>query len=67
MLQILLLVCSLSVAPADCDKTTALDFIYGPVVANELQCGLYGQGLLASLAIRPQEGEYLKVSCTKVK
>ncbi len=43
MFQVLVLVCSIGVAPMDCQTDTAIETIRGPEAANEIQCGLYGQ------------------------
>ncbi len=67
MFQVLVLVCSIGVAPMDCQTTdTAIETIRGPEAANEIQCGLYGQAYFAEMgqyALR--DGQYLKVMCTR--
>jgi len=66
MFQILVLVCSVGVAPADCQTNTAIKVIRGPEAANELQCGLYGQAYFAEMGNHELvNGEYLKVMCTR--
>ena len=66
MFQILALVCSVSIAPADCQTDTAIKTLSGPEAANEVQCGLYGQAYFAEKGqYALTEGEYLKVMCTR--
>jgi hypothetical protein len=66
MFQVLILVCSVSLTPADCQVDTALDLINGPTVASEMMCGLHGQAYIAQTSIRPQAaGEYVKVKCLR--
>jgi hypothetical protein len=66
MFQILVLVCSISVAPPDCQTDTAIKTIQGPEAANEIQCGLYGQAYFAQVSQHQLGGdEYLKVMCTR--
>lgn len=67
MFKVLILVCSVSVSPADCQINTALDVITGPEASNEIQCGLFGQAFYAETAMGGQQraDEYLKVKCTR--
>ena len=66
MFQVLVLVCSVGVAPADCQTDTAVKTIRGPEAANEIQCGLYGQAYFAEMGQYQLDGdEYLKVMCTR--
>ncbi|MGB0087247.1 MAG: hypothetical protein WBP94_17970 [Rhodomicrobiaceae bacterium] len=66
MFQVLILICAAGVSPPDCQKDTALDVFRGPVVSNEVMCGLHGQAYLAetSLAARGP-GEYMKIKCLR--
>jgi hypothetical protein len=66
MFQVLVLICSLDLAPSQCQGDTALDVIRGPVVANEIMCGLHGQAYIAPTAI-PNRGakEYVKIACLR--
>lgn len=66
MFQVLVLICSLDLAPSQCRGDTALDVIRGPVVANEMMCGLHGQAYIAPTAL-PNRGarEYVKISCQR--
>lgn len=66
MFQVLILVCSVNLAPADCQIETALDLINGPPVANEVMCGLHGQAYIAQTSLSPRSaGEYVKVKCMR--
>jgi hypothetical protein len=66
MFQVLILVCSIGVAPADCQIETALDVVNGPLVASEMLCGLHGQAYIAQTSLRPASpGEYVKVKCLR--
>jgi hypothetical protein len=64
----LILVCSVNVAPADCQLETALDIVQGPQVASVFDCGRASQALVAQTTIlRNAANEYMKVRCSPVK
>jgi hypothetical protein len=67
MLKMLILVCAVGIAPADCRPQSALDIISGPDVASPVMCGLHGQAYIAetALAKRRHDDEYLKIICVK--
>lgn len=67
MFQVLILICSISLAPADCQANSAVDVIQGPEAINEELCGLHGQAYLAQIALgaRHRDDEYVKVKCTR--
>ncbi len=66
MLQVLILVCSISVAPADCQIETALEVINGPPAENEMMCGLHGQAYIAQTSLVPRfDREYVKLKCLR--
>jgi len=65
MFKMLILVCSVGLAPADCRIDNAVAVIDGPDAANEVVCGLYGQAYLAQTAIAGRPGEYVKIKCTR--
>ena len=68
MLKMLILVCSSSVSPPDCQLETALDVIHGPQVASVFECGMASQVLAAqSTILRNAPKEYIKVKCSPVK
>lgn len=52
MLQVVALLCALSVSPRDCDRRTAIDYIPLGTAANEIECMMGGQMTIAGLAIR---------------
>lgn len=65
MLQVLILVCSVSVTPSECRPETALDVISAPNTDSLISCMLGSQAMLArtaQLGQRPQE--YVKISCS---
>ena len=67
MFTVLILICSISLAPQDCKRDNALDVIEGPQVKNELMCGMHSQAYIAETALgtalRPDE--YVKIECTR--
>ena len=65
MFKVLILVCSMGMAPQDCDRDNAVDVIVGPTAANELACGFSGQAYLAGTALAPTDGNYVKIQCTR--
>jgi hypothetical protein len=66
MFSVLILVCSIDLSPADCQRETALDVINGPDAPNEMMCGFYGQAYIADTAIAGyRDDEYVKVKCTR--
>ena len=67
MFKVLILVCSVNLAPADCQTDTALDAINGPESAKQSASGLYGQAYIADTALgtRLPDNEYVKVKCTR--
>ncbi|EHK54750.1 hypothetical protein [Allomesorhizobium alhagi] len=66
MLKTLILICSVSVAPADCKTETAIDVISGPDATNEVACMFHSQAYIAGTsALAPREGEYMKVTCSR--
>ncbi len=60
-----ILLCAASTAPGDCDTHSALDVVLGPEAQNEIMCGLQVQEMFAGTAIRPKDGEYVKISCLR--
>jgi hypothetical protein len=65
MFKVLILVCSMGIAPQDCERDNAVDVIVGPAAANELACGFSGQAYLAGTALAPTDGNYVKIQCTR--
>lgn len=67
MFQIMILICALGVSRADCRPEGALDVIRGPLVANEMMCGMHAQAFLAPTALAPRAGrEYMKIQCLRI-
>ena len=66
MLEVLILVCSVNLAPADCQVETALDVISGGELVNAAACGLMGQARYAALSLAEHaQGQYLKIRCQR--
>jgi hypothetical protein len=66
MFKVLILVCSIAVAPEDCKTDTAVSVIDGPDAPNEVMCGLNGQAYIATTAIAAKRhDEYVKVRCSR--
>lgn len=63
MLQVLILICSANLSPADCQVETALDVIHGPKIAGIAGCGLGAQALLAKTKLLRGPDEYAKIKC----
>ena len=57
--------CASSIAASDCDARSAIDVAVGPNTGNEIACGIEAQEMIAQTAIRPRDGEYLKISCVR--
>ncbi|HXZ15313.1 MAG TPA: hypothetical protein VEH77_04965 [Roseiarcus sp.] len=60
-----ILLCASTIAASDCDTRSAIDVIIGPQTGSEIACGLEAQQVMAQTAIRPGDGEYLKISCVR--
>jgi hypothetical protein len=68
MFSALMLVCSVTTAPAACEPETALSIAQGPKFANQSLCGLVVQTTIAPTAVAPRPGEeYLKIKCVRIK
>lgn len=66
MFKVLILICSLSLSPDQCQTDTAVTVITGPEASNLAMCGLHGQAYLANTALAEKhEGEYVKVTCSR--
>jgi hypothetical protein len=67
MFKVLILICSVSMSPPECQADNAIDVIQGPDSSSEVMCGLHGQAYLAETALgtRHREDEYVKVKCTR--
>ncbi|HEY9537852.1 MAG TPA: hypothetical protein VIS03_09695 [Kiloniellaceae bacterium] len=59
--------CSVALAPEDCQADTAVSVITGPDAPNALMCGLNGQAYVASTALAAKRNnEYFKVRCSRM-
>jgi len=67
MFQIIMLVCAIGISPSDCDPNNAISYTAGPQVRNEIMCLHQGETGIATTAVKPQQGEYLKVVCQRLK
>ncbi|HEY9550137.1 MAG TPA: hypothetical protein VIR45_11605 [Kiloniellaceae bacterium] len=66
MFKVLILVCSMALAPEDCQTDSAVSVINGPDAPNAVMCGLNGQAYVASTALaHKRPDEYIKVSCSR--
>lgn len=66
MYKVLILVCSINLAPADCQIETATAVTNAPDAPNEVMCGLHGQAYLANTAfIGERDYRYVKIKCTR--
>jgi hypothetical protein len=65
-MDVLILICALGIAQADCSTTTATVVVQGPEASGPASCGLHGQAYIASTAIAEYlyDGHYLKLACT---
>lgn len=63
---LLILICSVSLDHAACQRSTALDVLQGPPMTSEMDCATRSQMWLGSLAIAPRKGlEYAKIVCER--
>lgn len=66
MFKVLILLCSINLAPSECQMDNAIDVINGPEAQNEMMCGFYGQSYIAQTALTGKRAdEYVKVKCTR--
>ncbi|PPQ37133.1 hypothetical protein SAMN06265338_101328 [Rhodoblastus acidophilus] len=68
MLSIVILICSIATAPADCRETNALQVVNGGQARTANNCGALAQEALARNALKPApDREYAKVACLHSK
>jgi hypothetical protein len=65
MFKVMILVCAMNLAPQDCERGNAIDVIVGPTASNEMTCGFSAQAYIASTALAPTDGNYLKIQCMR--
>jgi hypothetical protein len=65
VLEVIILVCSLGLSPAECQEDSAFDVIHAPVeTGSMMNCGLYGQAFVAQTSLAKRlDGTYLKIRC----
>jgi hypothetical protein len=63
MVSVYALLCAATLLRSECTTATAIDVMRMPDANNELACLQGSMMTLASLAIRPEGGEYWKVVC----
>jgi hypothetical protein len=63
--EVIILVCSLGLSPAECQEDSAFDVIHAPVeTGSVMNCGLYGQAFVAQTSLAKRlDGTYLKIRC----
>jgi hypothetical protein len=66
LLNILVLICSINTAGADCDQHTAVDVVQLAKVPSPQQCGFMGQAQIAPTSVAPEPGkQYMKIMCVR--
>jgi hypothetical protein len=66
--SILILICSTTLSHADCQATTAVDVVRGPMVDNAMMCAMNAQTMIARTDLVQADGTlYMKVVCTPSK
>ena len=65
MIKVVLLICAMSISPADCKERNARVVLQGPDARNEMACAMRSQAYLASTALEIDDTEYLKVKCVR--
>jgi len=64
MLSIVVLICSLSTQPQDCDAKSARLALQGGETASVMSCSMEAQAMLGRSALKPDLGqEYAKIEC----
>jgi hypothetical protein len=66
MLNVVVLICSLSTQPQDCTSASALATLRGGDANTPMSCGLEAQAMLGRSALKPTPGEeYAKIECQR--
>ncbi len=60
-----ILVCSGTVAPADCNAHSAVETLVGWASPGRIGCGVQSQELLAGSGVAVREDQYVKVACSR--
>jgi hypothetical protein len=67
MFKLIVLICSVSVSPSNCNEQTAKQQLETPEFSNSLDCQTQFEPWLAKIAIKPIPGkEYPKTVCQRV-
>ena len=68
MLSVVILICSISTQPQNCDSSNALATLHGGQAASSMSCGMEAQAFLGRSALRPDPvREYAKIECLREK
>lgn len=62
-MHVLILICAAALSHSDCNANTARAAIQGPQSGNLAMCGFAGQAMAGNIAVRPVDGEYVKIIC----
>jgi hypothetical protein len=66
MISVLILICSISTPPQNCDSSSALATLRGGKTASVASCGVEAQVFLARSALKPDPArEYAKIECLR--
>jgi hypothetical protein len=66
MLSVVILICSISTQPQDCDSSRALATLHVGETASMLSCGIEAQSFLSRSALKPDPvREYAKIQCAR--
>jgi hypothetical protein len=65
MFRVLILVCSMNLAPQDCEIKNAIHVIAGPLVSSERSCRLSGNAFVVSTTMAPTDREYVTIRCRR--
>ena len=66
MLSVVVLICSLTIAPQDCTSANAVATLRGGEANTPMSCGTELQAMLGRSAIKPDpEKEYAKIVCRR--
>ena len=68
MLSVVILICSLSISPHDCNDSNAREVVSGGEARTIAACTIIAQQTLTRVSVSPAPGrEYIKVQCVPQK
>ncbi len=67
MFNVLILVCPALLLPQQCQVANAIDVLEGPPASNEIACGVSAQEYIAQTSLAPDQGDYLKIQCSRAR